>query len=339
MSLIRIAVDAFGGDHAPEAVLEGCAQALRRHDDFTLLLCGDEARLRKALEGRDCDMSRVEIRHAPDVIGYEEAPVAAIKKKKNASLTQAFYAMGEGAADGLLSAGSTGALLAGATLITRRMEGVKRPALATMMPTRSGGRVLVADIGANVDCKPSYLMQFAVMADAYLRSVEGVERPRIGLLNNGTEAEKGNQLTKAAYALLQDAPLHFAGNCEARDVLGGAFDAVVCDGFAGNVLLKHTEGMAAAMMDMLKAELMADLRSKLGAALSKPAFRRFKKQLDYTEYGGAPLLGARGCVIKAHGSSNAKAFASALEQARRFISADVNAKISASLAALPQIED
>ena len=195
------------------------------------------------------------------------------------------------------------------------------------------------DSGANADCKPSYLQQFAVMADAYMRKVEKVAQPRIGLLNNGAEAEKGNQLTKAAYALLQETPVSFAGNCEARDILSGDFDVVVCDGFVGNVALKYTEGMASGMMEMLKKELMADTRSKLGAMLAKPAFRRFKKQLDYTEYGGAPLLGIKGGVIKAHGSSNGKAFCSAIKQARALVQADLNETISSALLALPQIED
>ncbi len=339
MPLMRIAIDVFGGDNAPEAVLDGCVQALRLYEDWQAVLCGDEARIKSELEKYDYDAARVEIIHAPEVIGCDEQPTVAIKKKKDSSLVQSLYAVKEGRADCVLSAGSSGALLAGATLIVRRLDGVKRPALAVLIPHVKGGHVLLLDSGANADCKPSYLQQFAVMADAYLRRVEGLEAPRIGLLNNGAEAEKGNQLTKAAYALLQEAPIHFAGNCEARDMLSGDFDAVVCDGFVGNVALKNIEGMAFSMMEMLKKELMLDTRSKLGAALAKPAFKRFKKQLDYTEVGGAPLLGIRGGIIKAHGSSNAKAFCSAIRQARALIKADLGETISLALCALPEIED
>ncbi len=339
MTKLRIAIDAFGGDNAPQAVVEGCVQALAKHDDWRAILTGDEARIRAALEKHSYDAARVEIVHAPEIITCEEQPTVAIKRKKDSSLVRALQAVKDGQADCVLSAGSTGALLAGATLIIRRLPGVKRPALAVLMPTVTGSHILLLDSGANTDCKPSYLLQFAVMADAYMRKVEHVEKPRVGLLNNGAEAEKGNMLTKAVYPLLQNAPICFAGNCEARDILSGDFDVVVCDGFDGNVVLKYTEGMASALMGMLKTELTADTRSKLGAALAKPAFKRFKRKLDYTEYGGAPLLGIAGGVIKAHGSSNAKAFSSAIEQARAFAAADVNASITEALAALPEIED
>ncbi|MDO5110931.1 MAG: phosphate acyltransferase PlsX [Clostridia bacterium] len=339
MAQLRIAIDAFGGDNAPQAVVEGCVQALAKHNDWVAILSGDEARIRTELAKYSYDDKRVEVIHAPEVITCEEQPTVAIKRKKESSLVRALQAVKDGQADCVLSAGSTGALLAGATLIIRRLPGVKRPALAVLLPTVKGSRILMLDSGANTDCKPSYLQQFAVMADAYMRKVEHVDKPRVGLLNNGAEAEKGNMLTKAVYPLLQAAPIDFAGNCEARDILSGDYDVLVCDGFDGNVVLKYTEGMASALMGMLKAELMADTRSKLGAALSKPAFKRFKRHLDYTEYGGAPLLGIAGGVIKAHGSSNAKAFCSAIEQARAFAAADVNASIAAALASLPDIED
>ncbi len=331
MAQIKIAIDAFGGDHAPSAVVEGCVQALRTYDDWTAILCGDESRIKKELERHSYDAERIEIVDAPEVISCDEQPTIAIKKKTNSSLVQALYCVKEGRADCIVSAGSSGALLAGATLIVRRFPLVKRPALAVLIP--------LLDCGANTDCKPSYLQQFAVMADAYMRKIEGVEKPRIGLLNNGAEPEKGCQLTKAAYALLKATPVNFAGNCEARDILSGDFDVLVCDGFAGNIVLKYTEGMVHSMAGMLKKELMADPRSKLGALLAKPAFKRFKKQLDYTEYGGAPLLGINGGVIKAHGSSNAKAFVSAIKQARSFVKADINASISDALLSLPEIED
>lgn len=335
---MKIAVDAFGGDNAPRAVIEGCVAALNTYKDITIALCGDEESIKKELSSLTYDSSRVEIHHAPEVIGCDEQPTFAIRRKKNSSLVRAMELARDKEAECVVSAGSTGAVLAGATFIVRRIDGVKRPALGVVFPAEKGC-VMVMDCGANVDCKPSYLMQFAVMASAYMKDVMVADNPRIGLLNNGAEAEKGNELTKAAYKLLETAPINFAGNCEARDILTGEFDAVICDGFAGNVVLKHTEGMASTLISMLKAELMADTRSKIGALLSKPAFRRFKKVMDYTEYGGAPLLGIDGGVIKAHGSSNAKAFTAAIGQARRLALCGINESIRSAIGQLPDIQD
>lgn len=336
---MKIAVDVFGGDNAPQAVVEGVILALQKESGFSVLLCGDEVKIKAELLNFQYDAARVEIQHAPDVIGYDEPPTVAIKHKKDSSLVKALEALRDRRADAFVSGGSTGALLAGATLIVRRLKGVKRPALAPLLPTRAGGHVLLIDCGANVDSKPSYLQQFAVMADAYMRSAIGVKTPRIGLINNGAEEEKGNELTKTAYKLLKTTPVEFSGNCEARDILSGEFDAVVCDGFVGNVVLKYTEGLASVLLGMIKDELMSDMRSKLGAALSKRAYARVKKKMDYTEYGGAPLLGINGCVIKAHGSSNGKAFGAALLQAKRFYESDVNGAIARAIDALPAIED
>lgn len=335
---MKIAVDAFGGDNAPKAVVEGCVAALNTYNDITIALCGDEESIKKELSLLEYDSSRVEIHHAPEVIGCDEQPTFAIRRKKNSSLVKAMELVRDKEAECVLSAGSTGAVLAGATFIVRRIEGIKRPALGVVFPAEKGC-VMIMDCGANVDCRPSYLMQFAVMASAYMKDVMGVENPKIGLLNNGAEAEKGNELTKAAYKLLEEAPVNFVGNCEARDILSGDFDAIICDGFAGNVVLKYTEGMASTLMSMLKGELMADTRSKIGAMLAKPAFKRFKKIMDYTEYGGAPLLGIDGGVVKAHGSSNAKAFAAAVGQARRFALGGINDSIRSAIGQLPDIQD
>ena len=280
----------------------------------------------------------MDILHAPEIISCDEQPTFAIRKKKDSSLVKAMELVRDKKADCVVSAGSTGAVLAGATFIIKRIEGVKRPAIGVVFPAEKGC-VLIMDCGANVDCKPSYLQQFAVMASAYMHDIMGVDNPRVGLLNNGAEAEKGNELTKAAYKLLEQTPVNFAGNCEAREILSGGFDAIVCDGFAGNIVLKYTEGLAATLMGMLKKELMADTRSKLGAAMAKPAFRRFKKVMDYTEYGGAPLLGIDGGVIKAHGSSNAKAFAAALGQAQSFASSGTNETIRRAVKSLPEVAD
>ena len=337
--MIRIIMDAFGGDNAPAAVVEGAVLALNRFDDITITLCGKEDAIRSELQKHSFDAARMAVLNAEEVIDCHEAPTLAIKRKKDSSLVKALTAVANGEADCIVSAGSTGALLTGATLIVRRIKGVKRPALAPLLPTRTGGQMMLIDCGANADCKPAYLQQFAVMGSAYMKGVAGLENPRVGLLNNGAEAEKGNELTKTTYPLLQAAPVNFVGNCEARDILSGDYDVLVCDGFSGNVVLKYTEGLSATILSMLKEELMADTRSKFGALLAKPAFRRMKKKMDYTEHGGAPLLGVNGGVIKAHGSSDAKAFCSAVMQARRFVAADINGAIGAAIAALPDEED
>lgn len=327
-----IAVDLFGGDHAPQAILDGCAMALLEHAEMRLLIAGDEALISQYFLDKPALTSRITIRHAPDIISNHEHPTDAIKKKKNSSLVAALNAVAQGEANCMVSAGSTGAVLAGATLLVRRLKNVKRPGLAPILPTASGS-VLLIDCGANVDSKPVYLQQFAVMGATYMKHVMGVQEPRVGLLNNGAESEKGNELTKAAYPLLEtQTPICFAGNCEARDALSGQFDVVVADGFAGNILLKSIEGTAELIMQLLKEELMSETRSKLGAALAKPAFVRLKKRMDYAEYGGAPLLGINGGIIKAHGSSNAKAFAAALRQGMAYIEGNATQAIGDAIA-------
>ncbi len=335
---MNIAVDVFGGDNAPQAILDGCMLALEQNEDMHLILVGEALVIEKYLSEHAHDADRIRIKHAPDIITSHEQPTIAIKHKKDSSLVQALMCVVEGDAGCMVSAGSTGAVLAGATLLIRRLKGVKRPALAPIMPTRDGC-ILLVDCGANIDCKPQYLQQFAVMGSAYMQHVMGLKSPRIGLLNNGAEAEKGNELTKAAYGLMLQTPVNFAGNCEGRDVLSGDYDVVVCDGFSGNIVLKNTEGVAALLVDMLKDELMRDKRSKIAAVLAKPAFRRFKSRMDYTEYGGAPLLGVNGGVIKAHGSSNAKAFAAALKQARAYVLGNVTEAIGEAIAAMEPVEE
>lgn len=337
--MIKIAIDAFGGDHAPHAVVEGALEALRDYDDIEITLCGREDAIREELRESKYDERRLHVLNATEVIDCHEQPTLAIKKKKDSSLVRALELVAKKEADCIVSAGSTGALLTGATLIIRRIKGVKRPALAPLLPTKKGGWVMLIDCGANTDCKPSYLQQFGVMADAYMRQAMNLDQPRIALLNNGEEAEKGNELTKAAHQLLKAAPIHFAGNCEARDILSGEIDALVCDGFVGNVVLKYTEGLSDVIFSMLKSELKADKRSTFGALLAKPAFKRLKRRMDYKEVGGAPLLGIDGCVIKAHGSSDDKAFRSAIMQARAFAKSGVNGAIAGAIAALPEMED
>ncbi|MBO6062087.1 MAG: phosphate acyltransferase PlsX [Clostridia bacterium] len=330
---MKLVIDAFGGDNAPGAVIEGVCRALESWDDFDVILTGDEEKIKAELEKYPHDGKRVSIVHAPDVIGCDEQPTVAVKRKKDSSIVAAMNIMASPEADCLISAGSTGAVLTGATLIVRRIPGVKRPALAPVMPTPSKPFLLL-DCGANADCKPEYLRQFAVMSSAYMQGVMGIPSPAVALVNNGEEAAKGSELSKAAYALLTETPVDFKGNCEAREIFSGDYDVIVTDGFTGNVILKEAEGLADALFKMLKAGLLSSFRTKVGAALAKPAFKKVKKTMDYTEYGGAPLLGINGGIIKAHGSSDAKAFVSAIKQARLYVQGEVTEKIARGIAAI-----
>lgn len=335
---MKIAVDIFGGDNSPSALIDGCVDAAKLYDDVEFVFTGDERIITDYMSEKGYGSSRISIIDAPETITCGEQPTVAIKRKKNSSLVKALELVASKEADAFVSAGSTGAVLAGATLIVRRIKGVKRPALAPVMPTVKGP-VLLIDCGANVDCKPNYLQQFAVMGSAYMKKVCGIDAPRVGLINNGAEAEKGNELTKSAYKLLENTDINFVGNCEARYTMTGDYDVLVCDGFVGNAVLKCTEGVARYVMSIMKQELMASPITKLGALISKSGFKRVKKRMDYTEYGGAPLLGINGCIIKAHGSSNAKAITSAIGQARSYCIGDVTAAIQSGIEALPECED
>lgn len=335
---MKIAVDIFGGDNSPSALIDGCVDAAKLYDDVEFVFTGDERIITDYMSEKGYGSSRISIIDAPEMITCGDQPTVAIKRKKNSSLVKALELVASKEADAFVSAGSTGAVLAGATLIVRRIKGVKRPALAPVMPTVKGP-VLLIDCGANVDCKPNYLQQFAVMGSAYMKKVCGIDAPRVGLINNGAEAEKGNELTKSAYKLLENTDINFVGNCEARYTMTGDYDVLVCDGFVGNAVLKCTEGVARSVMSIMKQELMASPITKLGALISKSGFKRVKKRMDYTEYGGAPLLGINGCIIKAHGSSNAKAITSAIGQARSYCIGDVTAAIQRGIEALPECED
>ena len=319
---MRIFVDAMGGDYAPQAPVEGAVEALRRYPNIEITLAGDLEQVEPLL--KDCDdvRGRITLLHAPEVITNHESPVMGVRTKKNSATVQGMLQLKEKQADGFVSAGSTGAVLAGGMFRLGRIEGVERPALAPLLPNGKGYFLLI-DCGANVDCKPEYLQQFGVMGDAYMKGVMGLEKPRVGLINIGAESEKGNALVKAVYPLMEQAGYHFIGNVEARDITGDQADVLVCDGFSGNLILKFMEGVSGTLMGMIKKELMADTRSKIGALISKPAFRRVKKAMDYTEVGGAPLLGVRGAVVKAHGSSNAHAFSCAIGQCVKMIDGHV----------------
>lgn len=312
-----IALDAMGGDGAPDVVVAGAVASIKELP-IDILLFGPEDLIQSKLDGYQYDKGRIKVVNSTEVIGIDEVPTTAIRTKRQSSLVLGLNAVKEGAAHAFVSAGSTGALLTGATLIVGRIRGIDRPALATMIPNKKGHTLLI-DSGANVDTKPSYMAQFAVMGSAYMQKMRGIANPRVGLVNIGAEKEKGNSQVVEAYSLLEGAPINFVGNAEARDIPSGVVDVAVCDGFIGNILLKYTEGLAMSLFDMIKSALMSSLVSKIGALLIKKSLRGMKKSLDYAEIGGAPFLGLNALVVKAHGSSNAKAIFGAIRQCTMFI--------------------
>ncbi|TCZ79921.1 phosphate acyltransferase PlsX [Paenibacillus albiflavus] len=309
---MRIAIDAMGGDHAPEATVEGAIAAAKEWPDTEIILVGDQARI-EALAGSL--PSNVRIHHASEVIGAEDEPVKAVRRKKDSSMVVAGKLVREGEAQAMISAGNSGALLATGLLVVGRIPGIDRPALAPMIPTMDGRGVLALDLGANMDASPEHLVQYAIMGSIYRNKVHGIAKPKIGLLNVGTEAAKGNELTKHAYPLLEEAPVHFLGNVESRDILQTECDVIVCDGFAGNILLKTLEGAAGTIMGILKKQFKRSFMTKMAALIMKPGLAEFKK-FDYKEHGAAPLLGTNGLVLKSHGSSDAKAIKNGVRQAR-----------------------
>ncbi|MDO3410739.1 phosphate acyltransferase PlsX [Saccharibacillus sp. CPCC 101409] len=330
-----IAIDAMGGDHAPESTAAGALAAAAEWSDVTIKLIGDESKLAPLIgAGR----SNLTIVHAGEVISGEDEPVKAVRRKKDASMVVAGRMVKEGLADAMISAGNTGALMTAGLLVVGRMSGVERPALAPMIPTldERGTGTLALDLGANMDAKPEHLAQYALMGSLYREKVDGIERPRVGLLNVGTEPGKGNELTKAAFPLLSELPVNFVGNVEARDILDGVCDVLVCDGFAGNILLKSLEGTAGAVFKLLKQELTSSFKAKVGAALIMPQLRGLRSKMDYKEHGGAPLLGLNGLVVKAHGSSDAEAIKNAVRQSRTALEHRLVSSISESMATLNQ---
>lgn len=308
-----VTVDGMGGDFAPAAVVDGCVQAVKE-DDVNIIITGPKELIKRELDKYQYPKDRINILHTEEVITTEEHPVMAVRKKKDSSLVKALQLVRENKADAVISAGSTGAFMTGATLIVGRIKGIDRVALAPIMPGKNGA-FMVADAGANVDCKPQYLIQFALMGKIYFENVLKIKNPTIGLVNIGAEAEKGNELTKATYKLLKDTDFNFVGNVEPRDVSNGDVNVLVCDGFVGNTVLKMYEGVALNMFNMLKEEIMKSFTAKIGALLLKPVFKGLKKKFDYSEYGGSAFLGSKGICIKAHGSSDSKAFKNAIRQA------------------------
>ncbi|MDF2683428.1 MAG: phosphate acyltransferase PlsX [Brevibacillus sp.] len=326
---MRIAVDAMGGDNAPRSTVQGALAAIKENPSLTVVLVGDEQGIRSHLPGEI--PANIEIVPTSEVIETDDEPVKAVRRKKNSSLVVAVQMARENLVDAAISAGNTGALMTAGLLYAGRMEGIERPALAAFIPNIKGRVTLTLDVGANMDAKPDHLLQYALMGSLYAERVLGFDRPTVGLLNVGTEEGKGNELTKAVFPLLAETDLNFVGNVEARDVLQGACDVLVCDGFVGNVLLKAVEGSASTIFSQLKQEFTSSLINKVGAAILKPGLIRFKKRMDYAEYGGAPLLGLRSPVIKAHGSSDEKAIKNAIASAARFVKQDVNEIIAQAL--------
>jgi len=323
---LRIAVDAFGGDNAPEEIVKGCVLAAEQISD-EIILVGDETKLSALLEQENFPEGRISIRHASEVIETAEPPVESIRKKKDSSLVVALSLVKNGEVDAVVSAGNTGAYLAGAFRILGRMKGIKRPALTTPMPTVKEAGVIL-DAGANADCRPEHLVQFAHMGAIYAEHVLGIPNPRVALLNIGAEEAKGNSLTKETHLLLKEEEgLNFIGNIEPRDVPYGAADVIVCDGFTGNVVIKLIEGTASALFSMLKGVFYKSFITKLAAMILKPGLKKVKAKMDYSEYGGVPLLGVDGVVFKAHGSSDRKAICNAVRAAGIYLSAGVNDKI------------
>lgn len=331
--MIKIIVDCFGGDHSPEANIDGSLAALQKFPDLSLILTGDEKTIASKLEGRDYDRSRLSIVHAPDVIGCDEKPTDAIRLKKESSMIKAVRMLrDEDDIAGMVSVGSTGALVAAALTRVGLLEGVIRPAFCPLLPTMKGGIVGICDSGANVEVTSDHLKQFAIMASLYLENVYDVPNPRIALLNVGLEAEKGDTIRKEAYEKLSELPcINFAGNMESRDLLSGSYDAVVCDGFSGNVLVKTTEGTAIELLKKVKETIFSRTVYKIGALFQKRMFADLKAFMNYQNYGGSVLLGTRKVVVKGHGSSKAVAVEKCIEQAYRMEASSLSTKIEAAL--------
>jgi glycerol-3-phosphate acyltransferase PlsX len=319
--MIRIAVDAMGGDHAPSAIVDG-AVAAARHLDAQIALVGAAAAVETALGSHtDWRALNIEIVDAPDVVAMTEAPAAALRRKPGASIRVASDRVARGEAAAVVSAGHTGAAVIAAYSAFGTIPGVDRPALATTIPTRIRPAVLL-DAGANVECRPQHLLQFAIMGSVYARVAAGIPRPRVGLLSIGEEETKGNELTREAHRLLKSAPVNFIGNVEGREIYSGVADVIVCDGFTGNIVLKTSEGLVEAVEALLGDELQGTFSSQVGYLLSRRAFRRFRRRVDYSEYGGAPLLGVAGLAIVCHGRSSPKAIRNAIAMAYRFAASD-----------------
>ena len=324
---VNVAVDAMGGDNAPAEIVKGAIDAVNESSHVKVFLAGREESINRELSKYTYNREQVEIVNASEVIETAEPPVMAIRKKKDSSIVRALNLVKEGVCDAFVSAGSTGATLVGGQVIVGRIKGVERPPLAPLIPTEKGCALLV-DCGANVDARPSHLVQFAQMGSIYMESVMGVKNPKVGIVNIGAEEEKGNALVKETFPLLKDCPdIHFIGSVEARDIPAGAADVIVCEAFVGNVILKMYEGVGASLIKKVKEGMMTSLRSKIGALLVKPALKNTLKDFDLEQYGGAPMLGLKGLVVKTYGSSKSVEIKNSILQCITFTEQNINQKI------------
>lgn len=331
--MVNVALDAMGGDNAPYEVIKGALDALKESSSIKIYLCGDETAIKENLDkiAPMYSSDRLEIVHCSEVIEMSEPPVNAIRKKKDSSIVRGMYLVKEGTCDAFVSAGSTGAVLVGGQVIVGRIKGVDRAPLAPLIPTEKGASLLI-DCGANVDARPNQLVQFAKMGSIYMEHVMGVSKPKVGLVNIGAEEEKGNMLVKETYPLLKNCPdINFVGSVEARDIPKGECDVIVCEAFVGNVILKFYEGVGKTLLKAIKKGIMSSLRAKIGGLLIKPALKETMKKFDASEYGGAPLLGLNGLVVKTHGSSKAKEVTTTLLQCASFKEANITEKISSKI--------
>ncbi len=332
MSVItRIALDAMGGDNAPKEIIKGAIDAVNERKDIKIFLVGLEDIIQQELEQYTYEKEQIEVVHASEVIEMAESPVLAIRRKKDSSIVVALNMVKRGEADAFVSAGSTGAVLAGGQLIVGRIKGVERPPLAPLIPTKTGASLLI-DCGANVDARASHLLQFAKIGSIYMESIMGIENPRVAIVNIGAEEEKGNALVKETYPLLKECQdINFIGSIEARNIPHGEADVIVCEAFVGNVILKLYEGVGAVMIKQIKQGLRSTLKSKIGAMLAMPALKKTLKSFDIAEYGGAPLLGLNGLVVKTHGSSNAIEIKNSILQCVTFNEQGVKDKIQSNI--------
>ncbi|WP_033166418.1 phosphate acyltransferase PlsX [Clostridium sp. KNHs205] len=325
--VVRIAVDAMGGDYAPAQIVKGALEAVNERKDIKVILVGQENAILSELKGINYDKERLTVVHAEDVITNDEAPVMAIRRKKNSSIVVAMNLVKNGEADAFVSAGSTGAVLVGGQLIIGRIKGIDRPPLAPVIPTESGVSLLI-DCGANVDARPSHLVQFAKMGSVYMENVIGIKNPRVAIVNIGAEEEKGNMLVKETFPLLKNCnDINFIGSIEAREIPKGGADVIVCEAFVGNVILKLYEGLGSTLIGKIKAGLMSTTKSKIGALLCKPALKETLKSFDASAYGGAPMLGLNGLVVKAHGNSTSNEIKNSIIQCITFTEQNINDKI------------
>ncbi|MBV4418048.1 phosphate acyltransferase PlsX [Clostridium tyrobutyricum] len=330
-----IVVDGMGGDFAPGEAVCGAVSAIKE-SNIDIIITGKEDIINNELRKYQYDKNRISVLDAKEVITTNEHPVMAVREKKDSSLVKALNAVSSGKAQAVVSAGSTGAFMTGATLIVGRIKGIDRVALSPIMPGKNG-KFMVVDAGANVDCKPKYLLQFALMGKIYLENVLNIKNPSIGLVNIGTEEQKGDELTKATYKLLKESNLNFIGNVEPRNISDGDVDILVCDGFVGNTVLKMYEGVALNVMSMLKEEILKSSTAKIGAILMKNVFRNLKSKFDYSEYGGCSFLGSKGICVKAHGSSDSKAFKNAIFRAKHCVESKVVDKIKLEIEKISDI--